>query len=133
MQTFTPFNAAVQAARRLDYEGFSDQELAFRKELGYPPFKKLACMTFKGLNEAQVVQTAKRFETMLRPLITNDTGLCEAVPAPIARAKGYYRYQMIMRATTSRKLSAPIKLCLQHFKWPKEVKYAIDIDAYSLM
>ena len=33
VQTYTPFHPAIQAARRLDFEGFYDQEIEFRKEL----------------------------------------------------------------------------------------------------
>ena len=46
MQTFQPENYAIQAAARHDYAGFYQQELAFRKRIGYPPFSRLARLEY---------------------------------------------------------------------------------------
>ncbi|MCP4302568.1 MAG: primosomal protein N', partial [Gammaproteobacteria bacterium] len=48
VQTYTPHHPAIQFARRMDFDGFCDQELAFRKELFYPPYAHLTCITLRG-------------------------------------------------------------------------------------
>ena len=48
VQTSSPFHAAIQAARHSDYEAFCDQELEFRRELNYPPYARLMCITVSG-------------------------------------------------------------------------------------
>ena len=100
VQTYTPFHPAIQAARRLDYEGFCDQEIEFRRELLYPPFAHLVCVTMKGPVEERVSFSGEAFAKALQPELSKQVVLAGPAPAPLARAKGFYRYQIILRAPT---------------------------------
>jgi primosomal protein N' (replication factor Y) len=133
VQTFTPFHEAIQAARRLDYEGFCDQQIEFRKELSYPPFSHLICMTLRGAMEEKVALTGQTFAKALEPLLGKGAILAGPTPAPMARAKGLYRYQVMLRAPSAKSLIEPLRQVLKTFKWPEDVAYAIDVDALSLM
>jgi len=59
--------------------------------------------------------------------------LAGPAPAPLARAKGFYRYQVILRAPTTKLVTAPLKKVIKTFKWPEGVSHAIDVDAVSLI
>jgi primosomal protein N' (replication factor Y) len=133
VQTFTPFHPAVQAARRLDYEGFCDQEIESRRELSYPPFAHLVCITLEGAPESIVIMTAKRLEADLKLLVKSPTILAEPMPAPINMAKGRYRHQVIIRSPLVEDISAPLKQALRGLKCPAEVRIAVDVDALSMM
>jgi primosomal protein N' (replication factor Y) len=39
VQAFTPFHPAIQYAKRHDFGGFYEQEIEFREQLKYPPFR----------------------------------------------------------------------------------------------
>jgi len=52
VQTLHPEHYAVQAARAQDRDGFYKQELRFRAELGYPPFRRLCVVSVRGRSEA---------------------------------------------------------------------------------
>ena len=95
VQTFTPFHVAIQAARRLDFEGFCDQEAEFRRELSYPPYAHLICMTFRGVKEELVAFVAESFLKKLRADLPEEIAISGPGPAPLARAKGYFRYQIL--------------------------------------
>lgn len=133
VQTFTPFHPAVQAARRLDFEGFCDQELEFRKELQYPPFSHLACITFRSHSEAKLTFHASAFTGRLREALDKDVFLSELVPAPIARIRGEYRYQLMMKSVSVKKMTQPLMKLLKATVFPEDVKYSVDIDALSLL
>lgn len=133
VQTYTPHHTAVQAARRLDFEGFADQELCFRRELGYPPFSHMICITLRGKNETQVQQAGRKFADRLRERISSKVRLAGPVPAPLARAKGYYRYQIMMRGVICNAMTRPIKALMREFRWPRGVRCAVDVDALSLL
>jgi primosomal protein N' (replication factor Y) len=133
VQTFTPFHPAVQAARALDYDLWYDQEIEFRRELLYPPFSHLACLTISGGSEALVRFAAESFVKKLAPEIPADAICSEATPAPLARVRGRCRYQILLRASAARSILAPLKRTAEAFPWPKEIKHVIDIDAYSMM
>ena len=44
LQTYNPEHYVIETAARQDYEKFYEQEVEFRKMLGYPPFLKLLKM-----------------------------------------------------------------------------------------
>lgn len=45
LQTYNPEHYVIETAARQDYEKFYEQEVEFRKMLGYPPFLKLLKIT----------------------------------------------------------------------------------------
>ncbi|MFH0879319.1 MAG: primosomal protein N' [Lentisphaerota bacterium] len=133
VQTFTPFHPAIQAARRLDYDGFYDQEIEFRRELAYPPFGHLVCVTLRGPAEDKTAFAAGVFMKTLQPGLPADVIAAGPAPAPLARAKGMYRFQIMLRAPTARRVTDPLKAVLQSFKWPDDVQCSVDVDALSLL
>jgi primosomal protein N' (replication factor Y) len=133
VQAYTPHHPAIQAARSLDFAGFSAQDLEFRKELAYPPFSHLVLLTFKGANEMEVAGAADRFSERLEPLLPESVQHSPPMPAPLARAKGLYRYQIMLRCEHTIKMSKPIRHVWGAFKMPKGVTCTIDIDALSLL
>tara|TARA_Y100001935_G_C17311826_1_gene517379 strand:+ start:15118 stop:17556 length:2439 start_codon:yes stop_codon:yes gene_type:complete len=58
IQTRQPENAAIQFAKEHDHEGFSKQEMGFRKPLNYPPYSRLIKFVLKGKEEMQVSASA---------------------------------------------------------------------------
>lgn len=47
MQTFMPEHYAIQFASQHDVNGFYLRELEYRKQLGYPPYAKLARLEYR--------------------------------------------------------------------------------------
>ncbi len=133
VQAYTPHHPAIQAARNLDYDGFCSQDLEFRKELSYPPFSHLVLLTFKGENESKVMQAADGFFDRLERILPESVTHSPPVPAPLARAKGYYRYQIMLRCEHTVKMTKPVRHVLASCKMPKAVTCTVDVDALSLL
>jgi primosomal protein N' (replication factor Y) len=133
VQTYTPHHVAVQAARRNDYEGFCDQELEYRRELCYPPFAHLVCITLKGLSQNQTQFFCASLATQLKKALPQKVRMSEPVPAPLARAKGYYRFQIMMRAQSTRSMTEPLKKVLRDFKTPANMSCSVDVDAMAVL
>jgi primosomal protein N' (replication factor Y) len=133
VQTYTPHHAAVQAARRLDYEGLCDEEMEFRNELSYPPATHLICLTLKGKAEGEVKYCAEVLSKRMTESIGNAAIVSEACPAPLAKAKNFYRYQVIARGRSVRAISTPLKTILGELNVPRTVAVAVDVDAIDLM
>ncbi len=133
VQTFTPYHPAVQAARRMDYEGFCDQEIEFRRELSYPPYTHLICITLRGPSENHLVYAGSLFARKLKPKLPEQAIMAGPAPAPLARIKGLYRYQVMIRSPAIRPVSTAIRELLKDFKWPDKVQYAMDVDAWSIL
>src|SRR5262249_764692 len=52
-QTLHPDHYAIAAVRGQSRQEFYEPELAFRAELGYPPFRRLCLVSVRGATEAQ--------------------------------------------------------------------------------
>ncbi len=133
VQTYTPHHFAVQSARNLDYIGFFDKESEFRRELRYPPFAHLACVTIRGRSDSATCFTAKQFYEKLRDSLPKEVIVAGPAPAPITRAKGYYRYQIMLRSKSALTVANGLRKAQQDFMWPSGVTCAMDVDAISLL
>ncbi len=133
VQTYTPHHPAVQAARRGDFEGFCNQEMAFRKELDYPPYTHMTCITLRGKDDTEVGKIAEQFFQTLGKFTAGKAVLSPAMPAPIARMRGEYRWQIMLRAARTKTMNDAIRAASKEMKWPKTVKVTVDVDATSLL
>jgi len=95
VQTFRPDATPLLYAARHDVGGFLAEELARRRELGYPPFRHLV----------SVVATGADPETPERLLREIRGGLGEGDllgPAPLLRLRGRYRWQLLAKTEQPR-------------------------------
>jgi primosomal protein N' (replication factor Y) len=139
VQTFSPEHPAVcAAAADAGFEPFARQELSERKEGGYPPYTHLVCLTFKGESEEKVRFSAEAYARdlsaapagrALRAAVT----VSEACPAPLTKAKGLYRYQVLLRAALTRTMTRPLRETIRQKPLPAGVSLAVDVDALSIM
>ena len=133
IQTYAPFHPAVQSARTADFETFFDQEIEFRRELRYPPFTRLTAVLFKGKDEAAVDACSKDFAAKLKTKLPPSVRLSGPAPAPLAKAKNYFRAQLLLFAATSKDAGPILRAFLKAYKAPKDVSIHASVDALSLM
>jgi len=133
VQTYTPFHTAVQAARRMDYATFYDQELEFRRELSYPPFSHLVCLTLSGAADEKVAFCSRTLADGLKARLPESVIVSDPSPAPIARAKGRYRHQVLLRSRSIVAVTPVVKDVVEQTRLPGGVKCAVDVDALNLM
>lgn len=133
VQTYTPFSPSIQFARHHDYEGFMDQEMEFRRSFGYPPFGRMAMITLRGTMRERVEFSALTLSRKLRAAATEDIVVGDAVPAPLEKAKSYYRFQVSLRGGSSQRLSRLARATLEALPMPEDVFVAVDVDPLHLM
>lgn len=101
IQTYHPDHYAIMAASAHDYEGFARQELAFRREQRYPPYMRLAKLTYEDSNETRAKARARDLSSALRRALARDglptTYLLGPAPPFFARLRGRYRWQILLR------------------------------------
>lgn len=130
IQTFHPGHYAVAAAAADDYEAFAERELAFRRRLELPPYTHLVNVVVverKAAGSAKADEIAARLRGMFGPPAT----VLGPVPAPVARARGERRWQILVKAELGEIESAAEELAaLARRKGPTTVK--VDVDPYEL-
>ncbi len=129
-QSYTPQHYALQAASVHDYHAFYKREMDFRREQHYPPVSRLARLIFWHKKLETVVGQTDRMMRNLQ-LRAEELGiwgegvdLLGPAPAPYARFRSYYRWQIIIRASDPSAFLQGIDI---PFGW------RIDIDPVSMM
>ncbi len=133
VQTFTPFSPSIQFARHHDFEGFMEQEMEFRRSFGYPPFGRMAMITLRGTMLERVEFSALTLSRKLKAAAEEGILVGEGVPAPLEKAKTYYRYQVSLRGNSSMRLARLARSVLEALPMPEDVFVAVDIDPLHLM
>jgi len=134
VQAFTPFHPAIQYARRHDFTGFYEQEMEFRRQLKYPPISRIALLLLKGKNEEKVKLSAAHVKQELTKLeVARDLTIAGPAAAPLARAKGDYRYQIMLRTTQMTAVSAALAHMAGELNLPEDVTLIIDVDPANLL
>lgn len=134
VQAFTPFHPSIQYARRHDFLGFYEQEIEFREQLRYPPFSRIALLTFRSRNEEKAEFTANHFRKELDALVKDfpDLTISGPAPAPLAKAEKNYRFQIMLRVGQMSRLSKRLNDHLQKTQLPDDVSMSVDIDPVNL-
>ncbi len=101
VQTYAPGHYAVRAAAAGDYAAFYEHELAFRRELAYPPCAPLArLLTTAGSAEA-AEREAQRYAATLRRekarLGLPGPDIVGPAPCYFAKLNNRYRWQLLLR------------------------------------
>ncbi|PIU53173.1 MAG: primosomal protein N', partial [Deltaproteobacteria bacterium CG07_land_8_20_14_0_80_60_11] len=140
IQTYQPDHYVFQTVQSQDYESFFQRELEVRRQLGYPPFTRLALIRLSGPIEETVAREARRLAADLENLRMGDQDLRSRVrilgpaPAGLTRLQGRFRWQILIKSCGR----APLGHLLQHLRraWTppprSRLSLTLDIDPSTL-
>ena len=101
IQTYHPDHYAIRAVEQHDYQRFAQEELAFRRQLDYPPFVRLARLLYRHPDAQQARVAAMDLAEQLRQALRHDglprTDLIGPAPAFYQRLHGRYRWHILLR------------------------------------
>ncbi len=132
VQTYTPDHPAVQMAKTENFEGFADGELAIRREMNYPPYCHLTCLTLSGPDEDAVATLLGRIAAAVRRGADSGVAVSDAVPASLPKANNQFRYQLMVRAPSTARILPPLSAALAANRVPDAMRLSVDIDALSI-
>ena len=105
IQTYHPNHYALKHSCAQDYLGFYTEEIRHRQNHAYPPFVSLASLLVHGPEINRVGPEAIEFRKELD--LANKERRCRVLgpaPAPLARLKGEYRIQLLVKSRSRRQL-----------------------------
>jgi primosomal protein N' (replication factor Y) len=137
VQTYDPEHHAIRFAAKHDVVGFIERELTDRRELGYPPFSRVALVRVDAVEEkdaraacATLAKVALDAAKDARPPVE----VLGPAAAPLARLRNRYRFRVMLR---SRERAALRKVLLAveraRADVPREVRCAIDVDPVQFL
>jgi primosomal protein N' (replication factor Y) (superfamily II helicase) len=118
----------LRFAARHDVGGFLAEELARRRELGYPPFRHLISIVASGPD-------AGAPEGLLRELAGGLRGADLLGPAPLLRLRGRHRAQLVAKTDRPRSLAtraAQLLAAAAPAMRRAGVSAVVDVDPQSL-
>jgi len=135
VQTYLPEGQAVQRAKEHDFTGFAQDELASRRGVEYPPYGRLVLLLFRGRDENDVAGTAARCADGLRAACSAGVDVMGPVEAPLARIRGNYRWQLLLKSRSSRGLHELAGHALDRFGrgGRSGVSLEVDVDPVSIL
>lgn len=135
IQTLDPEHYAIKCAVDHDYVGFFDQELEFRRELGYPPFSTLVNVVSRDESDRDaqsalddLVEEIKKLPMAARMGIKIDG----PVPAVLSRLKGQYRWHLVLRSEDREAVLGLLRAALEPNPGLRK-KLAVDVDPMSML
>ena len=136
IQTMNPNHYSILHSRTHDYEGFYDEEIAYRSQLQYPPVGRFVKLEVKSANDGYAREAAKIAQDRIRSLLKGkDVLLLGPAPAPIARVRGQYRFQLLLlsqKREMMRFLATEGKNAVEE-KYGRKCKVIVDVDPVNLM
>jgi primosomal protein N' (replication factor Y) len=162
LQTYLPSHHAVAAVVDRDFQMFVKTERAVRETLGYPPFSHLIGLRVSGRNAERVETSAVRWAELLREQArragrqsahgamipapaegpaciqreTDGMSVLGPVPAPVAKVRGRYRWQLLVKSTdceTARALVAATLERVEGERTSKDLKFEVDVDPVEVL
>ena len=133
VQTFSPSHPSLQFAKSHDFDGFAEHELEMRKNFGHPPYSHLVLLTARADTAQKAEFAARTLAQHLEKHVPPSIMVSPAAPAPLARVRGMYRYQVVARGGKIRVLTKAIKEVLAEMKLPKDTHLAVDVDPVALL
>jgi primosomal protein N' (replication factor Y) (superfamily II helicase) len=101
LQTYQPEHYAIQAAAQHDYATFFEREIAYRRQIGYPPFRRLIRILFRYPNETKTKAEASRAAALIRnrlkALGMTGTELIGPAPCFFMRENNVFRWHLMLR------------------------------------
>lgn len=139
VQTYNPDHPSIIFASKHDFVNFSIHELEFRKALAYPPFGRLAVLRIQGMDLETTQSECHRIKNLASRLRDSNPAYSEIeilgpAPAPLQKIRNKYRFQMLIKAIETQKLSGFCRQFMNIYKpsGPR-LTVGLDIDAIHLI
>jgi primosomal protein N' (replication factor Y) len=134
IQTINPEHYAIRCAAAQDYQAFYNKEIEFRRTMTYPPFAALANVMVHGRDEEEALSRSAALGRLLQPAPEGVRVLGPAAAA-LARIKNEYRYQMLLKSATRKRLNqilGDLRRFANSEKW-NPASLVIDVDPMTLL
>ncbi len=120
VQTSAPDHFSIREAVRGDYRAFYEQELTFRRLMGYPPFSAIAEVNFMGGDLRRVAAAARGVSGRAREA-GSGVSLFGPSLAPAARIGVLHRVQIVLKAPRRERLQRFLRDALKGISLKKSV------------
>lgn len=133
-QTNDSNHYAIRHAIQHDYKSFYQEELSYRQTLHYPPYTRLTRFVFSFGKEKELIDRIQTTMPQIR-FWAKEQGvmLLGPAPAPLEKVKTRFRWHLVVKASTSGKMTCFLKRAKEHFSQLKGIEVTLDRDPQNMM
>ncbi len=136
VQTLQPTHYSLRWAAQHDYGNFAEQELASRRELGYPPFARLVQLRCEGERLDATERVAEALAVAARAAAAKGVAVLGPAPAPLERLRGRFRWQLLLRGSSGASIRSAARAASEAVRRRARaagVRVVVDVDPYSML
>jgi len=136
VQTLQPAHYSLQWSAQHDYGSFAEQELAARRELGYPPFARLVQLRCEAERAEAVERIARALAAAVHGAADKGVSVLGPTPAPLERLRGRYRWQLLLRGRNGaavRRAAQVGRDAVRRQARAAAVRVIVDVDPYNML
>ncbi len=104
IQTYQPENRTILYAKEQDYISFYENEIIYRKRMGYPPFCDIVYILVSGEDEKEAETEILNIGEILKEEQGLSSSIIEILgpaPSPIRKIKNKYRFRILVKVKSS--------------------------------
>ena len=132
IQTIFPEHYSVQLACRQDYDGFFEREVAFRRDMQYPPMVAMVNIVVRGRTLDEAMTLAGTLAQEIRRRATTNVVVLGPAPAPMERLRGEHRVQIFLKGTRRAEMREAVREALE-VSGDQRRRITIDVDPLSVL
>ena len=140
LQSWYPDHYALRFASSQDYAGFYEQEIEFRKLMGYPPFQNLTQILVSDADEGKATRAAGTIAAALKQRAAREPGerkprVLGPAAAPIEKLRGQHRIQILLKSDPKIQVGPILEDCFTALEKLRVTanRIHIDVDPISLL
>jgi primosomal protein N' (replication factor Y) (superfamily II helicase) len=136
VQTFLPDDPTIRTALKQDYAGFAATELAGRREIGLPPYARMARFILRDQDQAQLLEIGRELAEKTSAAIAETKSpvtMRGPMPCAIGRIAGYYRNQIVLQSERAEALQGVLQSVRAAGGFSKAESVAVDVDPVAML
>jgi primosomal protein N' (replication factor Y) (superfamily II helicase) len=135
-QTYYPNHYSITKASFFDYQSFYNDEIEWRKKLGYPPYKKLVGVTLRGEDDKSVEEQADvLYKKIMDISIQYKLEVSMPFQSTILKKYNNYRWHILIKEdnNTLSYVNREWLNIFSEYKLPKNIRLSVDVDPVDML
>ena len=133
IQSYATRNPAIARAQLLQMDEFYHDELAARRELGFPPFSRLVRLVLRGRSGTDVGRAIADLGRLVAGRVEGIAEVLGPSECPISVMSGSVRHQLIIRTRSFARAHGALAAAIAAFRVPSGCHLEVDVDPVSLL
>jgi primosomal protein N' (replication factor Y) len=134
LQTRLPDHPSLQMTAKEDYLQFANLELVARRDMGYPPFKRLLRIIVSAEEKADARNNAALLAQVAHSLAGRHTiTVLGPAPAPIEKIRRHWRYHLLCKGESAPHLQAFMHSIRSSFSAGRNIRITFDMDPQDML